>query len=249
MKLEVFKYFDMAVTKRNIVVAATFVVAVAICVYFAATSFTSSNRSALIEDPQASEESENQSLATSSSERGDLATIDSHADRSSMKNSEPISLRTITRSIYYSDRDFRDMAIDAVEREMEERRTQYPDGWLRWQAVQIDQNEITNGDYLDDQNIAKSFFISPFPDLTYKATLTEYRPRKATASATWIGVLDGGNSGTVKITIIANENGADLVIRLRTASGQFNISPTDVYGAYVSAETNAAFWSTQLTSQ
>ena len=46
---------------------------------------------------------------------------------------------------------------------------------------------------------------------------------------------------------LAMEHGETVVrIRIRTPTAHYTILPTDVYGAYVSAEANGAFWRTQI---
>lgn len=161
--------------------------------------------------------------------------------------SEPDGTPEVIGSLYEADRDLRDAGLAAAEAEMTKRLSVHPDGWLRWQAVWIDSLSVTNGNYLDEELVAKEFIVSPFPGETYKATRTVFRPREATASATWEGVLDDGKSGVIEMTLMAMEHGKTVVrIRIRTPTAHYTILPTDVYGAYVSAEANGAFWRSQI---
>lgn len=161
---------------------------------------------------------------------------------------EPVSQFELVHSVYEADRDFRDEAIAAVEREMTQRLETYPDGWIRWQPLWVDPYDITNGDYLNEDAVAREFIVSPFPDRSYRATLTDYRPRPATASATWKGELNDGEAGTIKITVLSTQKGPELRIRLRTPDGHFNIMPTEAYGAYVASEANEVYWRDQVSN-
>ncbi len=156
--------------------------------------------------------------------------------------------REVVRSVYDVDRTSRDRAIAAAEATMALRQAEHPDGWIRWQPIMIDAHELTNDAYLDGHAVQKEFQISPFPDRSYKASMTDYRARRATASATWSGVLDDGESGTLKITIIGTPAGSQLIFHFRTIHGHFNIYPTDVYGAYVASEPNEVYWRDKLVS-
>ena len=153
--------------------------------------------------------------------------------------------KEIVQSVYDIDIDSRTAAIGAVEKEASQVRLTHPDAWVRWQPVWINAFEITNGGYLDEDAVEREFLISPFPDRSYLATRTIFRPRESIGSSSWQGELDGGKSGKIEMSILASEEGPVLYIKLRTPDGQFVIRPTDVYGAYIATETNAAFWRTQ----
>lgn len=156
--------------------------------------------------------------------------------------------REVVRSVYDVDRSSRDSAIAAAEATMALRQAEHPDGWIRWQPIMIDAHELTNDAYLDEGAVQREFQISPFPDRSYKASMTDYRARRATASATWQGVLDDGESGTLKITIIGTPAGSQLIFHFRTIHGHFNIYPTEVYGAYVASEPNEVYWRDQIAN-
>lgn len=190
------------------------------------------------------EHGNNSHAATVPSDRHDEEPVDE-----SEISEERVSQFELARSVYEADRDFREEAIAAVEKEMTQRLNTYPDGWIRWQPLWVDPYDITNGDYLNENAVAREFTVSPFPDRTYRATRTEYRPRARSASASWFGVLDDGESGSIEINIQATHKGPELRIRLRTPDGHFNIMPTETYGAYVAGEPNQVFWSQQVVVQ
>lgn len=153
--------------------------------------------------------------------------------------------KEIVQSVYDIDIDSRTAAIGAVEKEALQLQLDFPDALVRWQPVWINAFKITNGAYLDENTVEREFRISPFPDRSYLATRTIFRPRESIASASWQGELDGGKSGKIEMSILASEDGPVLFIKLRTPDGQFNIRPTDIYGAYIVSEANEAFWRTQ----
>ncbi len=146
--------------------------------------------------------------------------------------------KEIIRSLSDADRDFRDLALAEVERYIRDFDAD-GDSVLRWESVWIDEGDLIAGSLLDAGAVATEFRISPFPQLSFKATQTEYRVWEVNNQASWHGVLDDGSAGSIHVTIQSDEQGRPLFLfRLRTAQHDIAVAPTNVYGVYIAMDAN-----------
>lgn len=154
--------------------------------------------------------------------------------------SDDLSEIELVRSLYDADRDFREAAIAEADRFVlanfgRDR------GFLRWESVWIEPNDLIVGDLSLQDAIAKEFQISIFSGVSYKATETAYHPLDVNNAASWRGVLDGGESGTVEMSIMKGDDEASLIIRMRGPAGYFLIVQTEMPNVYVAAEADLAY--------
>jgi len=152
-----------------------------------------------------------------------------------LSSSEP---KEILRSLDDADRGFRDSALAEVERYIQDFDAD-GNSVLRWQPVWIDEGDLVAGNHLDEGAVASEFRISPFPQLSFKATQTEYRVWEVNNQASWHGVLDDGDAGSIHVTVQSDEQGRPVFLfRLRTEQHDIAVAATNVYGAYIAMDAN-----------
>lgn len=145
------------------------------------------------------------------------------------------SPKELVRSIYDYDLSYRQQAEAAAESMIS-----YfdPKSYLRWTPVRLEPNSILQGDYLREGAMPQVVRVSPFPDVTYTATQTEYTIREFIDSAKWKGAIVGTDSGRIEITIVGGSRNPTMSIRIIDVPQSFGITPTDVPNTYVAIEAN-----------
>lgn len=173
-------------------------------------------------------------------EEADTETLEANGKLISNNSAAP--LIELVSSIYTADKDVRDAAIAAAETHVVAN-FGINKGVLRYEAVLIEPDDIIVGDLSQPDAFAKEFRISFLSGVSFTATETEFRPLDINNQASWRGVLDGGSSGTIEMTINAGYVGNPyLSIRLNAPPNYYFLSPLDdMRNIYVAAEANIAY--------
>jgi len=175
-----------------------------------------------------------------SQEPADTETLEANGKLTSNNSAAPRI--ELVRSIYTADKDVRDAAIAEAETHVV---ANYGvnKGILRYETVLIEPDDIIVGDLSQPDAFAKEFHISFLGNVSFMATETEFSPPDINNQASWRGVLDGGNSGTIEMTIHAYYVGNPyLSIRLNAPPNYYFLFPLDgMRNIYVAAEANVAY--------
>lgn len=142
-------------------------------------------------------------------------------------------IKEVVQSLDDADRDFREAAIAEAERFVLELD---PDGTAisRWQPVRIRADDFLSGDFLDGESMANEFYISPFPDMSFEATMLDKSVDPVNSNAYWQGELDGGGSGSVTISTLMDDAGYPVFyVRMNVNRVHISIVPTKLHEAYV----------------
>ena len=154
----------------------------------------------------------------------------------------------LVRSIFDVDEDVRNAAIAETEKFVVAN-FGIDRGLLRYEPVLIESTDIIVGDLSQSDAIAKKFQLSFLGDVSITATETQFRPLDVNNQASWSGVLDGGDSGTIQMSIQAPDVGSPyLIIRIDAPPYYYLLVPLDnMPNVYVAGEANLAFRRTMKT--
>jgi len=112
------------------------------------------------------------------------------------------------------------------------------ESYIRWRPVRIEPRSFLSRSHMDDGAMPNTISITPFPDVTIVADVSDYMIIDANDDAIWKGQIRGADGGYVEVTIVGEVDNPSFSIRISSTRHSFNIFSTDVPEVYVAMEIN-----------